>query len=242
MRIEGNYNYTGGGTASPSANDSVSRNIRQQIQEVQKQLKELASDKSMPQEEKSERQKELNRQLTELNQRLRQHELDQQKEQREKAAQRLKESENKQQDSRTDSKGSFGTETIQAMAAAETTQAIVQEKEGVRMELSREARQLSNAIKREELEGGVSPKREDLNELYGKIGEMTGEEVDQLSGASSRLEKAKQEEKPTDATDKDTLEERESSLEEREPSLEERDISMEVINAENTADQAAEIS
>lgn len=191
MKIASTYQSTGLPSSVTSTSDSISRNYKAQIKEVQQKIQELNSNKSISPEEKKQQLEELNQQLNDLNQQLRQHELDKQKEQQEKIAQKQKEQLQKQksQKEQTSSTG-FQKDTIQAMAAAETSQAVVREKEGVRMDLSHDAMSLSNAIKREELDGGVSSLRSSLNELYGEIGALTGEIVGELQNSAKALDDA----------------------------------------------------
>lgn len=208
MRIESNYTSPGSGISNTSTTDSFSRKLKQQIQDIKKQIQELSADKNLTPDQKTEKQKELTEQLNDLTNQLNQHELEKKQEQQEKAIQKQKEQLERTNTGKKETEGSFKTETVQAMAAAETNQKIVQEKEGVRMELSHEAMHLVNAIKREELDGGVSSLRGDLNALYPKIGTLSEEAVSTLQGSASDLEKTVQE-KITEEREEKSEEEKE---------------------------------
>lgn len=209
MRIEGDYNAAYSGVNGSTSGDPVSKQLKKQIQEVKKQLQELSADQSVPMEEKAEEQKELTKKLNDLNNQLRQHELDKQEEQRRKAAEkrqeRLEASGTAKEEKADGDAAGFDRKTVQAMAAAETGQAVTVKKEGVRMDLSHEALALNIGIKRQEQwEGGVSPLRAVLNELYGDMGRLTGETLEGLREAEGALEQAagkRTEEKDRDGQD-----------------------------------------
>ena len=70
-----------GGINLMQSKDSVSKNIQNQIANAQKQLQELSSNKEMSVEEKMKKRQEIQQQITDLNNRLRQHQIEQRKEQ-----------------------------------------------------------------------------------------------------------------------------------------------------------------
>ena len=77
MRINGinGTNTHVGGMNMARANDSVSKNIQNQIANAQKQLQELSANKDMSIEEKMKKRQEIQQQITDLNNQLRQHRL-----------------------------------------------------------------------------------------------------------------------------------------------------------------------
>jgi len=84
MKINGlnGANALGSGTNNMAqVNDSVSKNIQNQIANAQKELQELSANKEMSIEEKMKKRQEIQQQITELNQQLRQHQIEQRKEQ-----------------------------------------------------------------------------------------------------------------------------------------------------------------
>ena len=83
MRINGlnGANTPVGGMNMTKATDSVSKNIQNQIANAQKQLQELSANKDMSIEEKMKKRQEIQQQITDLNNQLRQHQIEQRKEQ-----------------------------------------------------------------------------------------------------------------------------------------------------------------
>ena len=83
MKINGlnGANTQNGGMNMLQTNDSVSKNIQNQIANAQKTLQELSANKDMNIEEKMKKRQEIQQKITELNQQLRQHQIEQRKEQ-----------------------------------------------------------------------------------------------------------------------------------------------------------------
>ena len=81
MRINGlnGVNTQTGGMNMMQTNDSVSKNIQNQIANAQKQLQEISSNKEMSIEEKLKKRQEIQQQISDLNNQLRQHQIEQRK-------------------------------------------------------------------------------------------------------------------------------------------------------------------
>ena len=79
--LNGVNNTQTGGMNMMQTNDSVSKNIQNQIANAQKQLQEISSNKEMSLEEKMKKRQEIQQQITDLNNQLRQHQIEQRKEQ-----------------------------------------------------------------------------------------------------------------------------------------------------------------
>ncbi len=76
-----NNNMQAGYTGMNMQEDSVSKNIQNQIANAQKQLQELSSNENMTLEEKMKKRQEIQQEIATLNQQLRQHQIEQRKEQ-----------------------------------------------------------------------------------------------------------------------------------------------------------------
>lgn len=61
--------------------DSVSRNLKNQIANAQKELRDLSSDENMTAEEKMKKKQEIQQEIANLNQQLRQHQMEQRRQQ-----------------------------------------------------------------------------------------------------------------------------------------------------------------
>lgn len=86
MKING-FNGTNtqtGVMGMAQANDSVSKNIQNQIANAQQKLQDLSSNEELSLEDKMKKRQEIQQEITNLNQQLRQHQIEQRKEQQSK--------------------------------------------------------------------------------------------------------------------------------------------------------------
>ena len=150
----------------PMEMDSFSKSIHNQIANAQKQLQELSENKDMSMEEKMKRRQEIQQQITDLNNQLRQHQIEQRKEQQEKAAKSVEKKESAK-------KGDKGTGLSQASmtalisADAAMSQAQVQGSVATRME--GRAGVLEAEIKTDSANGGnIDAKQEELAKVQQK--------------------------------------------------------------------------
>lgn len=82
MKING-FNGTNtqtGVMGMAQANDSVSKNIQNQIANAQQKLQDLSSNEELSLEDKMKKRQEIQQEITNLNQQLRQHQIEQRKE------------------------------------------------------------------------------------------------------------------------------------------------------------------
>ena len=86
MRINGfsGTNTQTGTMGMAQGNDSVSKNIQNQIANAQQKLQDLSSNEEMSLEDKMKKRQEIQQEITNLNQQLRQHQIEQRKEQQSK--------------------------------------------------------------------------------------------------------------------------------------------------------------
>ena len=86
MKING-FNGTNtqtGAMGMAQANDSVSKNIQNQIANAQQKLQDLSSNEELSLEDKMKKRQEIQQEITNLNQQLRQHQIEHRKEQQRK--------------------------------------------------------------------------------------------------------------------------------------------------------------
>ena len=86
MRINGfsGTNTQTGTMGMTQGNDSVSKNIQNQIANAQQKLQDLSSNEEMSLEDKMKKRQEIQQEINNLNQQLRQHQIEQRKEQQSK--------------------------------------------------------------------------------------------------------------------------------------------------------------
>ncbi len=172
----------------PMEMDSFSKSINNQIANAQKQLQELSENKDMSMEEKMKRRQEIQQQITDLNNQLRQHQIEQRKEQQEKAAKSVEKKESAK-------KGDKGTGLSQASmtaiisADAAMSQAQVQGSVTTRME--GRAGVLEAEIKLDSANGGnVEAKQEELAKVQQKAVAVGASQTNTLASVSKDIEEA----------------------------------------------------
>ena len=86
MRINGfsGTNMQSGTMGMAQGNDSVSKNIQNQIANAKQKLQDLSSNEEMSLEDKMKKRQEIQQEINNLNQQLRQHQIEQRKEQQSK--------------------------------------------------------------------------------------------------------------------------------------------------------------
>ena len=206
--LNGVNNTQAGGMNMMQANDSVSKNIQNQIANAQKQLQELSSNKEMSIEEKMKKRQEIQQQITDLNNQLRQHQIEQRKEQQ---AKKTSMDDMLGGTRKTAPKGGnqgvgLSQASMKAMMSADSAKAQAQVQGSVATKLEGRAGILESEIKLDSARGGnVEKKQEELAEVEQKAAEVQSAQMNTLAEANKELEaaaKADQQAEKTDGKDK----------------------------------------
>ena len=206
--LNGVNNTQAGGMNMMQANDSVSKNIQNQIANAQKQLQELSSNKEMSIEEKMKKRQEIQQQITDLNNQLRQHQIEQRKEQQ---AKKTSMDDMLGGTRKTATKGGnqgvgLSQASMKAMMSADSAKAQAQVQGSVATKLEGRAGILESEIKLDSARGAhVEKKQEELAEVEQKATEVQSAQMNTLAEANKELEaavKADQQAEKTDSKDK----------------------------------------
>lgn len=174
--------------------DSVSRNIQNRIANAQKQLQELSSNKDMAPEEKMKRRQEIQQEITNLNQQLRQHQIEQRKEQQSKGSSmdNMQGSSQKAGTAKTGGRESgLSQASMQVMISADgyTKQAQIQGSVAAKME--GRAGVLEAEIKLDASRGGNTEAKEaELAEVEKKAMDVKASQMNTLASANQEMEEA----------------------------------------------------
>ena len=191
--LNGVNNTQAGGMNMMQTNDSVSKNIQNQIANAQKQLQELSSNKEMSIEEKMKKRKEIQQQITDLNNQLRQHQIEQRKEQQ---AKKTSMDDMLGGTRRTVPKGGnqgvgLSQASMKAMMSADSAKAQAQVQGSVATKLEGRAGILESEIKLDSARGGnVEKKQEELAEVEQMAAEVQSAQMNTLAEANKELEAA----------------------------------------------------
>ena len=210
MRINGlnGVNTQAGGMNMMQTTDSVSKNIQNQIANAQKQLQEISSNKEMSLEEKMKKRQEIQQQITDLNNQLRQHQIEQRKEQQAKKSSMDDMLGGSKKTAPKAGKQSIGLSqaSMTAIISADSAMAQAQVQGSVATKMEGRAGVLESEIKLDSARGGnVEKKQEELAEVEQKAIEAQSAQMDTLADANKKLEaaaKADQQAEKTDSKDK----------------------------------------
>lgn len=205
MRINGlnGANTPAGGMNMTKATDSVSKNIQNQIANAQKQLQELSANKDMSIEEKMKKRQEIQQQITDLNNQLRQHQIEQRKEQQAKKSSMDDMLGGSKKTAPKAGKQSTGLSqaSMKTMISADSAMAQAQVQGSVATKMEGRAGVLESEIK---LDSDVEAKKEELAEVEQKAVQAESAQMNTLATANKELEEAAKADQQTEkADDKD---------------------------------------
>ena len=212
MRINGlnGANTPAGGMNMTKATDSVSKNLQNQIANAQKQLQELSANKDMSIEEKMKKRQEIQQQITDLNNQLRQHQIEQRKEQQAKKSSMDDMLGGSKKTAPKAGKQSTGLSqaSMKAMISADSAMAQAQVQGSIATKMEGRAGVLEAEIKLDQARGDdVEKKKEELAEVQQKAVQAESAQMNTLADANKELEaaaKADQQAEKTDDKDKKT--------------------------------------
>ena len=194
-----------GGINLMQSKDSVSKNIQNQIANAQKQLQELSSNKEMSVEEKMKKRQEIQQQITDLNNQLRQHQIEQRKEQQvKKSSMNDMLGGSKQTASKVGNQGTgLSQASMKAMISADSAMAQAKIQGSVAGQMEGKAGVLEAEIKLDAARGGnVEKKKEELADAQQKAAQAESAQMNTLSNANKELEAAAKVDDKDEKTDK----------------------------------------
>lgn len=197
MKINGldGTNMQAGAIGMSKATDSVSKNIQSQIANAQKKLQNLSSNEDMSIEEKMKKRQEIQQEITNLNQQLRQHQIEQRKEEQAKKStvQDLTGGETAKKTTTEDKGLGFSQAGMQAMVSAGSSlkQAKIQGSTVTKME--GRAGILESEIKLDAQRGmDTQKKEEELADVQQKAQKATASQLGTLAEATETMQEAAQ--------------------------------------------------
>ena len=199
MKINGlnGTNSQVGGMNMMNVTDSVSKNIQNQISNAQKQLQDISANKDMSIEEKMKKRQEIQQQINDLNNQLRQHQIEQRKENVENSRKQPK----RVQRTRKKAAG-LSQANMKAMLYADSAMARAQVQGSVATQMEGRVGVLESEIKLDAARGGdVSAKKEELEEVKQKVETVENAQMNTLVEASKKMEEAAKEEQQLEKAD-----------------------------------------
>ena len=200
MKING-FNGTNtqiGAMGMAQANDSVSKNIQNQIANAQQKLQDLSSNEELSLEDKMKKRQEIQQEITNLNQQLRQHQIEQRKEQQSK-----KSSMDDMVAGTKNTSAKKGTGLSQAgmraMISADSSMKQAKVQGSMATQMEGRAGVLESEIKQDAGKGNTEKK--ELADLQAKAQSATASQMSSLSDANKSMEEAAKADNRTDAAE-----------------------------------------
>lgn len=205
MRINGLNGLNTNGINMIQTNDSVRKNIQNQIANAQKDLQKLSENKDMSIEEKMKKRQEIQQQITDLNNQLRQHQMEQRKEKMQSKGSSMDEMLGGSKGTTT-KKGNktdgLSQSSMKAIMSGDFAKAQAQVQGSVVTKMEGRAGILESEIKVDAARGAnVEEKQEELAEVQSKVSEAQLAQLNTLVDANKKLEEAAKEEKQTEKTE-----------------------------------------
>ena len=187
-----NNNMQAGRSGMNMQTDSVSKNIQNQIANAQKQLQELSSNEDMTLEEKMKKRQEIQQEITTLNQQLRQHQIEQRKEQRSKGASMDDMLGGNRKAVKSGNKGSgLSQASMQAMISADFSMKQAKVQGSMATQMEGKVGVLESEIKMDKGRGASTERKEEgLADLQAKAQAATAAQVSTLADAGKVMEEA----------------------------------------------------
>lgn len=186
------------------AADSYSRNLQKQIENAKKQLQELSSNQDMTLEEKMTKRQEIQEQITDLNNQLRQHQMEQRREQQQAKGSSMEDyiggSKKSGAAKQANAGRGFSQTSMKAMISADSSMKQAQVQGSVATKMEGRAGVLKAEIK-QDAGRGVEAKKEELAEVEQIAEKATASQMNTLSEADKAVkEAAKAEQTDTEKT------------------------------------------
>lgn len=201
MRING---FNGANTRTEmigmvQADDSVSKNIKNQIANAQQKLQDLSSNKEMSSEDKIKKRQEIQQEIMNLNQQLIQHQIEQKREQQSKSSSSMDDmiADTKNTSSKKDA--GLSQTGMKAMISADSAVKQAKAQENVATQMKGRAAVLESEIKQDAGKGNTEQKQAELSGLQGKAQAATGAQMSTLADAEKSMKEAAQAENRSEA-------------------------------------------
>ena len=172
--------------------DSYSKSLQEQINNAKEQLQSLGEDKEMSIDEKMKKRQEIQKQITDLQNQLRQHQIEQKKENRQSKGSSMEDMLGGKQTAKS-SKAAKGISTASMKALISADSAINQVEAGgaVKANLKGEAGILETEIKLDSARGkDVEKKQEQLADIESRNRDIESAQLEVLNRADKELDKA----------------------------------------------------
>lgn len=201
-----NNNMQAGHSGMNMQTDSVSKNIQNQVANAQKQLKEISSNEDMTMEEKMKKRQEIQKKIADLNLQLRQHQIEQRKEQQSKDTSMdnmLGEKQNTETTKSGNKVNGLSQASMQAMISADSSMKQAQVQGSVSTKMEGKAGVLKAEIK-QDAGRNTEAKEAELAEVEQKARNARTSQINTLTSTNQIMDKTAKTEQGRMADKSDT--------------------------------------
>lgn len=185
--------------------DSFSKNIQSQIANKQKEMQELSKSEDMSLEDKIKKRQEIQQEIADLNNQLRQHQIEQRKEQQTKKLgtdDDMLGGSNHAPKKEEKSGTGMSSASMQAIISADASMGQVKVQSSVKTEMKGKAAVLKSEIQMDKGRGASTEAKEaELADTEEKIDNITSTQMSALSDINEKLEEAEKEDHRDEKTD-----------------------------------------
>ena len=203
MRINGfsGTNTQTGTMGMTQGNDSVSKNIQNQIANAQQKLQDLSSNEEMSLEDKMKKRQEIQQEINNLNQQLRQHQIEQRKEQQSKNSSSMDDMVAGKKNTSAKKGTGLSQAGMRAMISADSSMKQAKVQGSMATQMEGRAGVIASEIKQDAGKCNTEKKEEELADLQAKAQSATASQMSSLSDANKSMEEAVKADNSTDASD-----------------------------------------
>ena len=203
MKING-FNGTNtqtGAIGMAQANDSVSKNIQNQIANAQQKLQDLSSNEELSLEDKMKKRQEIQQEINNLNQQLRQHQIEQRKEQQSKNSSSMDDMVTGTKNTSAKKGTGLSQAGMRAMISADSSMKQAKVQGSMATQMEGRAGVIASEIKQDAGKGNTEKKEEELADLQAKAQSATAAQMSSLSDANKSMEEAVKADNRTDVAE-----------------------------------------
>lgn len=174
-------------------NDSYSKQIQSQILNIQSQIQKLGENKEMSAEEKMKKRQDMQRQIMELQNQLRQHQIEQRRENQQKASSSINEMLGGARNDGTQADNGLSGSSMAAIISADASMNQVKAQGTARAKLEGRAGVLKAEIKQDSNRGKSSEiKEKELAAVEAKTQALSASQMGTLSNVGKQLKEAQE--------------------------------------------------
>ena len=170
--------------------DSYTKNIQRQIADAQQKLQDLSSNEELSLEDKMKKRQDIQQEITNLNQQLRQHQMEQRREQQSQKSSSMDDMIAGTKHTSAKKGTGLSQASMQAIISADTSMKQANVQGSVAAGLKGRAEVLESEIRQDAGKGNTEKKEQELADIQGKVQSATAQQMSMVARANQEVEEA----------------------------------------------------